>query len=87
MNLKLMGELRDALMELDSDENVRVIVLTGNERAFAAGADIKEMAGRTSVDMLKIDLKFSTWDRIKRVRKPIIAAVSGFPALGGVDVS
>jgi enoyl-CoA hydratase len=85
LNLQLMGELRDALAELDADENVRAIVLTGNERAFAAGADIKEMAGRTSIDMLKID-QFSTWDRIKKVKKPIIAAVSGFALGGGCEL-
>lgn len=81
LNLELMGEVRDALKMLDQDDNVRVIILTGNERAFAAGADIKQMAGRTAVDMLKID-QFSTWDQIKKTKKPIIAAVSGF-ALGG----
>lgn len=81
LNLELMGEVRDALKQLDQDDNVRVIILTGNERAFAAGADIKQMAGRTAVDMLKID-QFSTWDQIKKTKKPIIAAVSGF-ALGG----
>ncbi len=81
LNLELMGELRDALKQLDQDDNVRVIILTGNERAFAAGADIKQMAGRTAMDMLKID-QFSTWDQIKKTKKPIIAAVSGF-ALGG----
>ncbi len=81
LNLELMGEVRDALKMLDQDDEVRVIILTGNERAFAAGADIKQMAGRTAVDMLKID-QFSTWDQIKKTKKPIIAAVSGF-ALGG----
>jgi len=81
LNLELMGEVRDALKQLDQDDTVRVIIITGNERAFAAGADIKQMAGRTAVDMLKID-QFSTWDQIKKTKKPIIAAVSGF-ALGG----
>jgi enoyl-CoA hydratase len=81
LHLELMAELRDALKMLDADEEVRVIVLTGNERAFAAGADIKQMAGKNAIDMLKID-QFSTWDQIKKTKKPIIAAVSGF-ALGG----
>ena len=85
LNLKLMGELRDALKTLDSDDAVRVIVITGNERAFAAGADIKEMAGRTTIDMLKID-QFSTWDQIKKTKKPIIAAVSGFALGGGCEL-
>lgn len=81
LNLELMGEVRDALKMLDHDDAVRAIVLTGNERAFAAGADIKQMAGKNAIDMLRID-QFSTWDTIKKIKKPIIAAVSGF-ALGG----
>lgn len=85
LNLALMGELRDALKELDDDDHVRAIVLTGNERAFAAGADIKEMSGRGSIDMLKID-QFSTWDQIKKTKKPIIAAVSGFALGGGCEL-
>jgi enoyl-CoA hydratase len=81
LNLQLMGEVRDALRELDQDDEVRVIIITGNERAFAAGADIKQMAGQGTIDMWKTD-QFSTWDQINKTRKPIIAAVSGF-ALGG----
>lgn len=85
LNLQLMGEVRDALIALDADEQVRAIVLTGNERAFAAGADIKQMAGRTAIDMLKID-QFSTWDTIRRTKKPIVAAVSGFALGGGCEL-
>lgn len=81
LNLELMGQLRDALKQLDQDDKVRVIILTGNERAFAAGADIKQMAGKGAIDMLKVD-QFTTWDQIKKTKKPLIAAVSGF-ALGG----
>jgi len=81
LHLELMGEVRDALKALDNDSEVRAIILTGNERAFAAGADIKQMAGKNAIDMLLID-QFSTWDTIKKIKKPIIAAVSGF-ALGG----
>lgn len=85
LNLQLMGEIRDALVSLDDRDDVRVIVITGNERAFAAGADIKQMAGRTAIDMLKID-QFSTWDTIRRTKKPIIAAVSGFALGGGCEL-
>ncbi len=85
LNLQLMGEIKAALEVLDNDETVRAIVIAGNERAFAAGADIKQMAGRTAVDMLQID-QFSTWDSIRRTRKPIIAAVSGFALGGGCEL-
>ena len=81
LNRELMQEVRDALQQLDKDEAVRVIIITGNEIAFAAGADIKQMADQSAIDMLMID-QFSTWDQIRKTKKPIIAAVSGF-ALGG----
>ncbi|MGB5977205.1 MAG: enoyl-CoA hydratase-related protein [Cyclobacteriaceae bacterium] len=86
LNLQLMGELRDALAELDADDDVRVIILTGNERAFAAGADIKQMAGKTAIDMLITD-QFSTWDQIKKTKKPLIAAVSGLALGGGCELA
>jgi enoyl-CoA hydratase len=81
LNKQLMEEVRDALQTLDKNDQVRVIIITGNEQAFAAGADIKQMADKSAIDMLLID-QFSTWDQIRRTKKPIIAAVSGF-ALGG----
>jgi enoyl-CoA hydratase len=86
LNLQLMTELRDTLQELDNDDKVRAIIITGNEKAFAAGADIKQMAGRTAIDMLQID-QFSIWDGIRRTRKPIIAAVSGFALGGGCELT
>ncbi len=81
LNRQLMEEVRDALKLLDKDDTVRVIIITGNDEAFAAGADIKQMADKSAVEMLMID-QFSTWDQIRKTKKPIIAAVSGF-ALGG----
>jgi enoyl-CoA hydratase len=86
LNLQLMQELRDALYQLDRNENVKVIIITGNEKAFAAGADIKQMADKSAVDMLMID-QFSTWDQIRKVKKPIIAAVSGFALGGGCELA
>ncbi len=86
LNLQLMGELRDALKALDENDSVRVVVLTGNARAFAAGADIKQMAGKTAIDMLHVD-QFSTWDQIRKTKKPIIAAVSGFALGGGCELA
>lgn len=81
LNKQLMEEVRDALQVLDKNDQVRVIIITGNDQAFAAGADIKQMADKSAIDMLMID-QFSTWDQIRKTKKPIIAAVSGF-ALGG----
>jgi enoyl-CoA hydratase len=86
LNMKLMEELVDALETLDKDDDVRCIILTGNEKAFAAGADIKEMADASAVEMLVRD-QFARWDRIRKVKKPIIAAVSGFALGGGCELS
>lgn len=86
LSLELMGELRDALQELDQNDQVRVIIITGNEKAFAAGADIKQMTGKGAIDMWKVD-QFSTWDQIRKTKKPVIAAVSGFALGGGCELT
>ncbi|MCS7074445.1 MAG: enoyl-CoA hydratase-related protein, partial [Bacteroidia bacterium] len=86
LNTELVRELSEAVSDADSDENCRCIVITGNEKAFAAGADIKQMAGKSAIEMLEID-QFSRWDKIKRCKKPIIAAVSGFALGGGCEMA
>jgi enoyl-CoA hydratase len=81
-----MDALCDALEELDRDDAVRAIVVTGNERAFAAGADIGEMAGATPIDMLRGN-RIGQWDRIRRIGKPVIAAVNGWCLGGGCELA
>jgi len=85
LNLEVMQSLLALLRKLDEDESINAIVLTGNEKAFAAGADIKQMASKSAIDMLKID-QFHIWDQLKKIKKPIIAAVSGFALGGGCEL-
>lgn len=85
LNLETMNELVATLESLDNDDTVRAIVLAGSEKAFAAGADIKEMASASAIDMLYRD-QFTKWDRIRKIKKPIVAAVSGFALGGGCEL-
>ena len=86
LNGAVMDALCAALEELDRDDAVRAIVVTGNERAFAAGADIGEMAGATPMDMLLTN-RIGQWDRIRKVTKPVIAAVNGWALGGGCELA
>ena len=81
LNSVLLDELCSALDGAEGDAGVRCVVLTGSERAFAAGADIKEMSSKTFADMFSEDFFAAPSSRIERFRKPIIAAVAGY-ALG-----
>ena len=86
LNPQLMEELLDALLSIDRDDQIRVVVLTGNEKAFAAGADIRQMADKTSAEMISLN-QFSTWDRLAGTAKPLIAAVSGYALGGGCELA
>lgn len=83
---ELMAELGEALLAFDADPEIGAIVLTGNDRAFAAGADIKAMATASATDMLLNDL-IGKWETINHIHKPVIAAVSGYALGGGFELA
>jgi len=85
LNSETMIELVKAFEEFDKDQSVNVIILTGGPNVFAAGADLKEMAQATPVDLV-LGRRFELWDRIRKVSKPIIAAVSGYCLGGGNEL-
>ncbi|MDG2340876.1 MAG: enoyl-CoA hydratase [Paracoccaceae bacterium] len=87
LNQQLLGELCTALEEADANEKVRCVVITGSEKAFAAGADIKEMSEMSFVDVNRVNLFADTSDRIEAIRKPIIAAVCGYALGGGCELA
>jgi enoyl-CoA hydratase len=87
LNAQVLGELADALKAADANEKVRCIVLTGSEKAFAAGADIKEMSEKSFVDMFGDDYFTAETEALLRTRKPIIAAVSGYALGGGCELA
>ena len=86
LNRETMAEIVTALEAFDGQDDVGCLVVTGNERAFAAGADIKQMASATPVDMLNNPF-IDYWDRLQRIGKPIIAAVSGYALGGGCELA
>ncbi len=87
LNTQLLGELCTALEDADSNDKVRCIVITGSDKAFAAGADIKEMSEMSYVDVFNINLFADANDRITAIRKPIIAAVAGYALGGGCELA
>lgn len=82
----LLSELCAALEALDGDENVRVMIVTGGERAFAAGADVRALAGFSPMDALRVNT-LQYWQRLRRLNKPIIAAVSGYAYGAGCELA
>lgn len=86
LSLQTMIEIVEAMEEFDRSSDIRCIVIHGNEKAFAAGADIKEMSDAGSMDMLERD-QFARWERIRAIKKPIIGAISGFALGGGCELA
>jgi enoyl-CoA hydratase len=87
LNSELLTELSQALDEAEADNGVRCVVLTGSERAFAAGADIKEMSDKSYAEMFQSNFFGAAGQRVERFRKPIIAAVAGFALGGGCELA
>jgi enoyl-CoA hydratase len=83
----LMNELADAVAKFDADDNVGAVVVTGSEKAFAAGADIKEMKDKTYMEAYKEDFITANWEQVARCRKPVIAAVAGYALGGGCELA
>lgn len=87
LNNELIDELSDAMRAFDANDDIGAIVLTGSDKAFAAGADIGAMQGWSYMDVYKQDYLGGNWEALKRVRKPIVAAVSGYALGGGCELA
>lgn len=87
LNRQVMDELADALRRFDADDQIGAIVLTGSDKAFAAGADVKEMKDKSFVEAFREDFITSNWEAVTRVRKPVIAAVAGYALGGGCELA
>src|SRR5207237_3144746 len=87
LNAALVAEIGRAFDDLENDDAIGAVVLTGNEKAFAAGADIKEMADKSYMQAYAEDFITRGWERVAQCRKPVIAAVGGFALGGGCEVA
>jgi enoyl-CoA hydratase len=87
LNSELMDELSGAIDSFEADPKIRCVIITGSEKTFAAGADIKEMAGKGFSEVYREDFVTRNWERVARTRKPVIAAVAGYALGGGCELA
>ena len=86
LNAQVNADMTAAIDAFEADPKIACVIITGSEKAFAAGADIKEMSGKSHMDVYKQDFAAS-WERVARMRKPVIAAVAGFALGGGCELA